>query len=228
MIERHFRSPETVVAETIEYTSANGETKEIILPDDSKVVLNSGSVLICPKEFGKTRSVYLMGEAIFDVTASKSDPFLVSTSDIRILVHGTRFNVKAYFDDDYVRTTLCRGAIDMWPADDAGRRQELTPGQTLTYKKDDGSMKLSRGLASEATSWESGALCFRSESLSGIIRILERHFDVKIYLTTDKFDDAVITANFVNGESLQDLLKAISAVIPGMKYSIHEDKVYLR
>lgn len=228
VISSHFNTPETIVSESIEYIAARGEIKEVVLPDDSKVVLNSGSVLICPKEFGKTRSVYLMGEAIFDVTASDANPFIVSTSDMRIRVHGTRFNVKAYFDDNDVRATLCRGAIEAWPADNADRKIDLTPGQTLTYDKESGSMDVSFGFTSEATSWEAGELCFRSESISGIVRILERHFNINIYLTTDKYDDAKITANFIHGESLEDLLKAISAVVPGMKYSIDGDKIYLK
>lgn len=223
-----FRPQKTVIAENLEYSASKGEIKEVTLPDKSKVVLNSGSVLICPAQFGVTRSVYLMGEAIFDVTASDANPFTVKTSDIQLRVHGTRFNVKAYFDDPDVKTTLCRGQVEVWPAGRSDRSIELEPGQTLTYDKSGGSMVVSRGYASEATSWEDGDLCFRSESIHGVIRILERHFNVNIYLTTDKYDDAVITASFIHSETLEDLLKAIAAVIPGMKYTIEGDKVYLK
>ncbi len=222
------RPQQVIVAENIEYTAPKGEIREIVLPDESKVTLNSGSVLICPSEFGATRSVYLLGEAIFDVTASDSQPFMVSTSDLRLRVHGTRFNVRAYIDDPDVRTTLCRGAVEVWPADRSDRRIELEPGQTLTYDKSGGSMIVTRSNTSEATSWESGELYFRSESIHGVVRILERQFNVNVYLTTDKYDDAVITASFIHGESLEDLLKAITAVIPGMKYSINGNKVYLK
>lgn len=222
------RPQETTVAENLEFSTSKGEIKEVTLPDKSKVVLNSGSVLIYPAQFGKTRSVYLMGEAIFDVTASDETPFLVKTSDVQLRVHGTRFNVKAYFDDPDVTTTLCRGRVEVWPAGRTDRSIELEPGQTLTYDKSGGSMLVSRGYASEATSWEDGDLCFRSESIHGVIRILERHFNVNIYLTTDKYDDAVITASFIHSETLEDLLEAIAAVIPGMKYTIEGEKVYLQ
>ncbi len=222
------RKPAVTVARNIEYTAPKGQTRQIVLPDDSKVTLNSGSVLICPSEFGETRSVYLMGEAVFDVTASDAQPFMVSTSDIRLRVHGTQFNVRAYFDDPDVRTTLCRGAVEVWPADRDDRRIELEPGQTLTYNKTGGSMIVTQSNTGEATSWVSGELYFRSESIQGVIRILERHFDINVYLTTEKYNDAVITASFIHGESLEDLLKAIAAVIPGMKYTIDGNKVYLK
>lgn len=218
----------TVVADMIEYTAGKGEIKEVVLPDNTKVVLNSGSLLICPSVFGDTRSVYLLGEAVFDVTASDENPFIVSTSDIKLRVHGTRFNVKAYFDDPDVRTTLCRGAVEIWPTDDRDRRIELEPGETLTYNKEGRSMIVTKGFVSETTSWESGDLLFRSESIQGVLRILERHFNVNIFLTTDRYNDAVITASFIHGEKLEDLLKALSAVIPGMKYNIDKDNVYLK
>ena len=217
----------TVVAETLEYSAGKGEIKEVILPDNSKVVLNSGSLLLCPSVFGETRSVYLLGEAVFDVTASDENPFIVSTSDIRLRVHGTRFNVKAYPDDPDVRTTLCRGAVEIWPVNNDDRALELEPGQTLTYDKKRQSMVVAQAFVSEMTSWESGDLFFRSENIRGIIRILERHFNVNIYLATNKYDDALITASFIHGENLEDLLKAISAVVPGMKYRIENDNVYL-
>ena len=217
-----------VIADSIEYSTGKGEIKEVVLPDDSKVVLNSSSLLICPTVFGETRSVYLLGEAVFDVTASDENPFVVRTSDIKLRVHGTRFNVKAYYDDPDVRTTLYRGAVEVWPADNSDRRIELKPGETLTYNKEGRSMVVTKGFVAEATSWESGDLFFRSESIQGVIRILERHFNVNIYLTTDKYDDAVITASFIHGEELEDLLKALSAVIPGMKYNIDKDIVYLK
>lgn len=52
-----------------EYSTSNGEIRRVTLPDSSKVILNAGSVLICPERFGAGgREVYLSGEAVFDVT----------------------------------------------------------------------------------------------------------------------------------------------------------------
>ena len=71
------------------------------------MVLNAGSILLYPEKFSDTRCVYLTGEAVFDVTASKEHPFIVRTSDVNVKVHGTRFNVSTYYDDDNVNVTLC-------------------------------------------------------------------------------------------------------------------------
>ncbi|MBR4826416.1 MAG: FecR domain-containing protein [Bacteroidales bacterium] len=228
LVNHSSKTSDPAIAENVEYSASKGEIKEVTLPDKSKVVLNSGSVLICPKEFGGTRSVYLMGEAVFDVVANDTHPFVVTTAEMQLRVHGTRFNVRAYFDDPDVQATLYHGAVEVWPMGRTDRSIELKPGNTLTYTKSSGAMVVSLNNAFESTSWEKGDICFRSETIQGVIRIIERHFNVNVYLTTAKYNDAVITASFIHGETLDALLNALMAVIPGMKYSIDGDKVYLK
>ena len=95
-----------------EYSTSNGEIRRVTLPDSSKVILNAGSVLICPERFGAGgREVYLSGEAVFDVTGDTGRAFVVKTSNLNVKVHGTRFNVSAYSDSRLVSATLCRGSI---------------------------------------------------------------------------------------------------------------------
>lgn len=95
-----------------EYSTSNGEIRRVTLPDSSKVILNAGSVLICPELFGAGgREVYLSGEAVFDVTGDTGRAFVVKTSNLNVKVHGTRFNVSAYSDSRLVSATLCRGSI---------------------------------------------------------------------------------------------------------------------
>src|SRR5690606_15615248 len=69
------------------------------LADGTTVWLNSGSTLTFPVAFAEnTRSVYLEGEAYFDVQSKitknhQKTPFYVQTQEQRIEVKGTRFNV---------------------------------------------------------------------------------------------------------------------------------------
>lgn len=58
--------------EMIQCFVAEGDTQELTLPDGSKVNINSGSLLLYPKEFkGDTRSIYLVGEGNFSVKKIK-------------------------------------------------------------------------------------------------------------------------------------------------------------
>ena len=72
----------------------NGEKQVITMSDSTTVILNSGSVLIYPENFGADeKEVYLTGEAIFDVTKDASHPFIVKTSDFSTKVLATLYKV---------------------------------------------------------------------------------------------------------------------------------------
>lgn len=77
------------------------------MPDSSEIWLNAGTAIKYPEKFSKAqRLVYLDGEAYFSVRKDVAKPFIVETSQLSVKVLGTRFNVKAYADDELVTTTL--------------------------------------------------------------------------------------------------------------------------
>ena len=211
-----------------EYTAARGEIREIILPDGSAVVLNSGSTLTYPEKFGRKRTVTLSGEALFTVTASKKHPFIVSTDDICVTAHGTVFNVSDYPDELTASATLCSGVVSVSKSGDENREVTLTPDQSLTMEKSTGSMTVRKTDAQEASAWKDGNLRMRSLPLEQALKIVERKFDVDIHLTTDKYNDAVLTAKFINDEGLVELMDALCKLVPGMLYTIEDKNIYIR
>lgn len=216
-------------AEYLTYTTAKGDIREITLPDQTKVVLNSESVLIFPETFGSSRTVFLSGEAVFDVTSSEKHPFIVKTSDISIRVHGTKFNVKAYYNESYISATLCRGAISAYPNGHEENAVPLLPEQNYRYVKETGAVTVTRKVnALEAIAWESGNICFNSATIQEVIRTIERRYDINICLTTTKYNKAIITASFIHEETAEDLIGAICMIVPGLKYTIDSDTIYLR
>lgn len=209
--------------------TANGEIKTVYLPDSSKVVLNAGSVLFYPENFSeKDRRVCLSGEATFDIVPNKRQPFFVATSNLTVKVHGTLFNVQAYPDEPLVSATLCRGSIGIIRNSRNEPELMLTPGEEYSLDWKCGTSKVSKVNADEAVAWENGGIYLRSGDIHSVVRILERHFNVNIYLTTDKYDSAIITAKFINGESVNDILGIISHILPGMKYTIINSNIYIR
>ncbi len=210
-------------------TTSRGDIREITLPDQTRVTLNSESVLIYPETFGSTRSVFLSGEAVFDVTSSEENPFIVKTSDISIRVHGTKFNVKAYYNENYISTTLCRGAISAYPNGQEDNAVELRPDQDYRYNRETGATTVSTRVNSlEAIAWESGNTCFKSATIQEVIHTVERKYDVNICLTTPKYNNAIITASFIHEETVEDLIGAICMIVPGLKYTIDGNTIYLR
>ena len=95
--------------------TTKGQKARVILPDNTVVWLNAESRLEYPVSFNNhNRQVMLSGEAYFQVTKTADrNPFLVKTSDLNIRVTGTRFNVKAYPEEDIVETTLIDGSVTL-------------------------------------------------------------------------------------------------------------------
>lgn len=100
-------------ADTILIEANKGSRSEIVLPDGSKVWLNSGSQLkMLPDFYNGKRMVHLTGEAYFDIKKKiNGNLFRVKTSDIQIKVLGTEFNLKSYPEEGTIETTLEEGSV---------------------------------------------------------------------------------------------------------------------
>ncbi len=116
-----------------------GSKSKVLLPDGSKVVLNSGSRLTCKEGFGKTHRVLnLVGEGYFIVAKNKELPFVVHASNLNVSALGTEFNIKAYTEDIVVETILVRGSIQVIKQLAKGKEEKpviLMPKQILIYNK---------------------------------------------------------------------------------------------
>lgn len=120
---------------TIVY-SPFGAKNHIVLPDGTSVWLNSGSSLEYDDDYNFTRrEVTLSGEGYFKVTPSKKNPFIVRTHDISITALGTKFNVKAYPEENMITTTLVDGQAIIERTDDKNIvfKLSMEPQQKVTY-----------------------------------------------------------------------------------------------
>jgi transmembrane sensor len=183
---------------------AFGDKSSIVLPDSSRVWLNSGSKLTFSSDFKNGRNVVLEGEAFFSVSRDKSSPFRVKTTDIDIEVLGTEFNVKAYAEENTVSTTLVEGSVKI-----SGKYQQtvLKPDQKLVFDKETKKMRIQK-LADTApdTEWKDGRFVFRNESLAELVPKLERWFDVDIVFA----DEQVKDRRFTGILQRESILEAIS------------------
>ena len=110
----------------------------ITLPDGTTAYLNSGTLLVYPQKFtGDIRSVYLIGEANFDVKKDKQHPFIVKTNHLKVKVLGTKFNVHAYAEDEKTTTTLESGSVVVQKANNEDIIT-LTPNEQLEYDNPSG------------------------------------------------------------------------------------------
>ena len=86
---------------TILVFAAKGQKASVVLPDGSKVWLNSDSEIKYTNLYGDgERIISLDGEAYFEVAKDSLNRFVVQAGDLAVEALGTSFNVKAYEEDN--------------------------------------------------------------------------------------------------------------------------------
>jgi hypothetical protein len=206
--------------------------KSIIdLADGSKVILNAGSQLKFPDKFsGKTREVYLEGEAFFDVAKNPEIPFIIHTGKMNIKVLGTEFNVKSYPEDSTAETTLIRGLVEITLNNRPSDKIILRPNEKLIVNNRTDTENISQithgGIkdtrltistlnyvsptdsAIMETEWIHNHLVFRDESFGNLAKDIERRYGVNIHFDNKTVREYRFTGSFEK-ETIPEILEAL-------------------
>lgn len=170
----------------MEYNTLNvpkGGEYSLILPDGSRVWLNSETTLRFPVQFaGGKRVVYLSGEAYFQVKKDTSAAFHVCTKQQEITVLGTTFNVSAYENDRFTETTLIEGKVAV---EGGAERVVMKPSEQYILDKRSGVGELKEVETEFYTSWIDGKFYFTSFTFEEIVKKLERWYDFTMIYEED-------------------------------------------
>jgi ferric-dicitrate binding protein FerR (iron transport regulator) len=121
----------------IEYVTAFGETRALVLPDGSQVMLNGNTRLSYNEEWAAqgTREVWLSGEAYFSVQKSPDKAharFIVHTEKLDVEVLGTQFNVSGR--KNATQVVLNEGEVKVNPGKSANVPSLIMkPGELVEY-----------------------------------------------------------------------------------------------
>ena len=207
---------------------AFGDRTSIVLPDSTRVWLNSGSSVSFNPDFNqRTRKVILDGEAFFAVSKDRNHPFHVFANQIDIQVLGTQFNVKAYSGEHTISTTLVEGSLQVFSKTEKIR---IKPFEKMVYNKLDQKMELQAlNDISPDTEWKDGRLIFRNQSLEELEPILERWFDVDIIFADEqvkkkRFTGILERESILEALSYFDLSNLVECQIQGNKIIIKSEK----
>lgn len=172
------------------------------LADGSKVWMGACSRLKYPVSFsGKTREVYLEGEAFFDVAKDPERPFIVKTKDFSVKALGTSFNVMNYPDDDFSHTTLKTGKVEV----DAGiQKVILMPGTQMFYENE--YIEVKEVDVDVYTAWMGDVFKFDKENIDVILRKLARWYDVHIFYTSESLKNYHFKGTLPKYTDIQDVL----------------------
>ena len=202
-----------------------GQKMLMTLPDETKVWLNSGSILSYTENFNKSdREISLCGEAFFDVTHSAKKEFIVKTTSVNVVVKGTTFDVSAYDEDPYVGVSLVEGKVDVMDRNN-NLLVELAPNENVKVNKSSLQYVHTKNIKDAFPLWTKEQLVFYNVDLFEMTRKIERWYGVEIELI-----NPIISQKYsfsVKTESIRELLELFNKIAP-IEYSINGKEVTIR
>lgn len=204
--------------------TAMRERKSVRLPDGTGVQLEQGSVLDYPRQFkGKTRDVYLKGEAFFDV--KKDDvPFIVHTRFVETTVLGTSFNVDASSANE-ARVVVVTGKVKVAVPNEGkeGRNVIIEPRQAgIYYVLPDKLEKIDA--ADDALFYQqrrSGSFVYPGVAVGKVVEDMQRFYHTRLVLQ-GQMQSCIFHGHFHTSD---DLDKALSLIAIPLNANIRKDTI---
>lgn len=187
----------------VELKASKGEKSQAILADGSHVWLNSQTVL--KYDALNPRKITLDGEAFFEIKKDRSHPFeVITASGMKVIVTGTKFNLRSFAGESIVETTLEEGEVHIEGANNKQTTQ-LEPGQQAQYNIGENNMSV-RNVSPELYSlWKNNELRFADISFAELVPRIERWYGVTIKLDPSQKNNDRFTMT-IKTESLRELL----------------------
>jgi transmembrane sensor len=140
------------------YANGTAARKEYRLPDGTKLITHSGTVVRLSKGFnGKDRELSFEGEAIFEVSGDTTKPVIVHTRYLQIQAKGARFRVDAKAGDAGEEVDLLSGKLKVmksYHSDTDNEPETIHAGEMVMINRDIDLMEKEKMDGSELKGWE--------------------------------------------------------------------------
>jgi len=193
-----------------------GTRSALKLSDGTSVWLNSGSSIKYPDRFvGNNRTVFLKGEAYFEVESDLKKPFIVETSSLSVKATGTKFNVSGYTSTEEAEVTLVSGKVEVSLTDDKKNIKSTTLdiNQHFSFNKINRTTSISNVDTYKYIAWKDGKLVFRNEPLSNVVKKIGQVYNIDIEIKGEEIQNYCFRATFQD-ESLTEILKLLKISSP--------------
>jgi transmembrane sensor len=230
-----FKVEKTILTQATETENNGIKPLNLTLSDGSKVSLKKGSKLEVSTDFGEqTRTVFLTGEAFFEVQKDPQHPFLVYAGGIVTKVLGTSFNIRAYNGENNIKVAVRTGHVTVYREEKVGVKNIthpeqilLTPNQQVVFEKKE--EKLVKTLVEKPIiilpSIEKKSFEYDETPITKVLAQLENAYGVKIIFDADLLANCNLTASFSN-EPLFDKMDIICETIYA-RYEIADGQIVI-
>ncbi len=187
-------------------TTPRGGKYSLTLADGTLVTLDAASSISYPVVFtGKERRVEITGQAYIEVVHNAARPFRVSVNGQLIEDLGTAFNVKAYADEQAVKTTLIEGSLKVIKDNQS---LVLKPGQQSIVKHD---IRLNKDVnIQEEIAWKNGEFRFERVNVKGIMQQIARWYNIEVSYKKE-VDHVYLSGVFSREEEMKHILEVLEA-----------------
>ena len=213
------------ITNTYKIIVPKGKVYNVNLIDGTSVELNSNTNIVFNNSTtSKYRNVAIKGEAFFDVAHNKERPFTVQSSDMKIEVLGTEFNVSNYETNNYSSTTLVEGTIKVYNLQ--GESHVIKPGDQARLYRNQNKIQVNHIDVQDVVAWTSSRMVFTNKKLENLIPKLNKWYDTEFIILGDNLKEYSFTGTLKRENELTYFLEILKYT-EGINYEISEGQVKL-
>lgn len=223
--------------ELVERVNTSGKQQVIKLTDGTQVVLYPQSRLSFAETFpADQRTVYLSGDAYFQVARDPKRPFLVHTTDLVTKVLGTSFFVRARDASDKTLVEVREGKVSVFKQQEFAVRKNaqaktpngmvLTPNQKLIFEHASSEMRRTLSDNPEIVPSDNPKTFeFLNAPASSVLDDIEEAYQIDIIFDRDVMKGCPVTAS-LGGQTMFNKLGILCEVIEA-RYEVLDGKIVI-
>lgn len=192
-----------------------------VLPDSTKVWMESGSSVEYTKSFKQNREVWLKGNSFFEVYKHEGTSFRVHINKAFIEVKGTCFQVKQN-NTEKNEITLFHGKVE-FNVESTGEKIIMFPSQKVIYNSNNAQTQIEDIID---VNWKNGRYNFKETPLSNLILIVNQIYQSDIILEEKYSKHALFTGNIRYDETLDDVIEKLCFSL-GLTYRKQNKKIVI-
>lgn len=187
----------------LKYT-ASSVCEVVNLPDGSVVCLNNGATIEYPQNFNKNRIVKFNGEGFFDVKHDEKSKFVIETSQAKVTVLGTEFNLNTSLDKNVI-VSVTDGCVRI-----DNNNSSVTVGKNEQATAQNGKKFQKTKISDAPLQWQAQLLEFKDCKLEKVAEKLCYVYGQEIVFDSKEIANLKLTSRYQNS-NFEDIMLGISA-----------------
>lgn len=206
-----------------EYLSSNKIRQNLVLPDNSKISLDTNTSIKI-ELYKDRREIYLsQGKGFFDVSSNKNRPFIIKTNHVNVKVIGTKFEI--INKDKSFEVNVLEGKVRVSNKKDrlialVSKNQKLILDRYFNLKS------LEKTASKDIALWNQGKFYFKQETLKNVIKKFSKYNDLEVLIEDKSIKNLPITGSF-DSKEFEKIINVLPLIHP-VKIEKKEGKILIK